>query len=96
MLRRLAECLQAAPLEKLHEQWSGLTKLDEQVAEIERRMCERKKKDEQCRRARFAALGLPTANAAPAMMGDAKAFRSGRHPLQGSIRSTIRMNLNQP
>jgi hypothetical protein len=38
VLGRLADRLPAVLIDTLREQWKGLTKLDEQVAEIERRM----------------------------------------------------------
>ncbi len=45
VLERLAERLPAVIIDTFREQWSGLTKLDEQVAQIERRMREWKKED---------------------------------------------------
>ncbi|TDA49250.1 IS110 family transposase, partial [Burkholderia pyrrocinia] len=44
-LGRIAERLPAALIDTLREQWNGLAKLDEQIAEIERRMREWKKED---------------------------------------------------
>src|SRR5260370_34796781 len=40
VLARVAERLPAALIDTLREQWNGLTKLDEQIAGIERRMRE--------------------------------------------------------
>ncbi|CAN7212348.1 IS110 family transposase [Trinickia sp. LjRoot230] len=78
-LGRIAEHLPAALVDTLREQWNGLTKLDEQVAEIERRMREWKKEDRAVKAiSEIPGVGLLTATAAVAMMGDAKAFRSGR------------------
>ena len=78
-LARLAERLPAALIETLREQWSGLARLDEQVAEIERRMREWKKEDRAVQAiSEIPGVGLLTATAAVAMMGDPKAFRSGR------------------
>lgn len=79
VLGRVAERLPAAVIDTLREQWSGLTKLDEQVASIERRMREWKKEDPQVQAiSQIPGVGLLTSTAAVATMGDAKAFRSGR------------------
>jgi transposase len=76
---RVAERLPAVVIDTLREQWSGLTKLDEQVASIERRMREWKKEDPQVQAiSAIPGVGLLTSTAAVATMGDAKAFRSGR------------------
>ncbi|AJC21064.1 IS110 family transposase [Pandoraea pulmonicola] len=78
-LGRLAERLPGALIDTLREQWSGLARLDEQIAEIERRMLEWKKEDKAVKAiSEIPGVGLLTATAAVAMMGDAKAFRSGR------------------
>ena len=78
-LGRLAERLPAALLDTLREQWNGLSKLDGQVAEIERRLREWVKEDRAVKAiSAIPGVGLLTATAAVAMMGDAKAFRSGR------------------
>jgi transposase len=79
VLGRVAERLPAVVIDTLREQWSGLTKLDEQVASIERRMREWKKEDPQVQAISASpGVGLLTSTAAVATMGDAKAFRSGR------------------
>lgn len=79
VLARVAERLPAVVIDTLREQWSGLTKLDEQVASIERRMREWKKEDTSVQAiSEIPGVGLLTATAAVATMGDAKAFRSGR------------------
>ncbi len=79
VLARLAERLPAALIDTLRAQWNGLAKLDEQVAEIERRMREWKKDDKAVKAiSEIPGVGLLTATAAVAMMGDAKAFKSGR------------------
>ena len=79
VLGRVAERLPAVVIDTLREQWSGLTKLDEQVASIERRMREWKKEDPQVQAiSAIPGVGLLTSTAAVATMGDAKAFRSGR------------------
>ncbi|KVD72582.1 transposase [Burkholderia sp. ABCPW 14] len=78
-LDRLAERLPAALIDTLREQWSGLARLDGQIAEIERRMREWKKEDEAVAAiSEIPGVGLLTATAAVAMMGDPKAFSSGR------------------
>ena len=76
---RVAERLPTVVIDTLREQWSGLTKLDEQVASIERRMREWKKEDPQVQAiSQIPGVGLLTSTGAVATMGDAKAFRSGR------------------
>ncbi|WP_321946158.1 IS110-like element ISBcen5 family transposase [Burkholderia cenocepacia] len=79
VLGRIAERLPAALIDTLREQWNGLAKLDEQIAEIERRMREWKKEDKAVKAiSEIPGVGLLTATAAVAMMGDPKAFSSGR------------------
>lgn len=79
VLGRIAERLPAALIDTLREQWNGLAGLDQQVAEIERRMREWKKEDRAVKAiSEIPGVGLLTATAAVAMMGDAKAFDSGR------------------
>ncbi|CAD6563255.1 IS110 family transposase ISBfun2 [Paraburkholderia sabiae] len=78
VLERVAERLPAVVIDTLREQWT-LTKLDEQVAQIERRMREWKKEDKAVKAiGEIPGVGLLTATAAVAMMVDPKAFRSGR------------------
>lgn len=79
ILARVAQRLPAVLIDTLREQWAGLTKLDEQIAAIERRMREWKKDDRSVKAiSQIPGVGLLTATAAVAMMGDAKSFRSGR------------------
>lgn len=79
VLGRTAERLPAALVDTLREQWNGLAKLDEQIAAIEKRMREWVKEDRAVQAiSDIPGVGLLTATAAVAMMGDAKAFRSGR------------------
>lgn len=79
VLGRLEQRLPAALIDTLREQWSGLARLDQQISEIERRMKEWKKEDRAVKAiSEIPGVGLLTATAAVAMMGDAKAFRSGR------------------
>ncbi|AOK32836.1 transposase [Burkholderia cenocepacia] len=71
VLGRIAERLPAALIDTLREQWNGLAKLDEQIAEIERRMREWKKEDKAVKAiSEIPGVGLLTATAAVAMMGD--------------------------
>ncbi|KVH67596.1 transposase [Burkholderia ubonensis] len=78
-LGRIAARLPAALIDTLREQWNGLARLDEQIAEIERRMREWKQEDRAVKAiSEIPGVGLLTATAAVAMMGDPKAFRSGR------------------
>jgi transposase len=46
VLARVAERLPAVLIDTLREQWNGLTKLDEQIAEIERRLRQWMKEDQ--------------------------------------------------
>jgi transposase len=79
VLEHVAERLPAVVIDTLREQWNGLAKLDEQVTSIERRMREWKKEDKSVRNvSEIPGVGLLTATAAVATMGDARAFKSGR------------------
>lgn len=79
MLARVEERLPAFLIDTLREQWNGLKKLDEQIESIERRMRVWVKDDHAVAAiSAIPGVGLLTATAAVAMMGDAKAFRSGR------------------
>ena len=78
-LARLAQRLPAVLIDTLREQWIGLAKLDERITEIERRMREWKKQDLAVKAiSEIPGVGLLTATAAVAMMGDPKSFSSGR------------------
>jgi transposase len=78
-LGRIAERLPAALIDTLREQWNGLAKLDEQVAEIERRMRAWRKDDPAVKAiSEIPGVGLLTSTAAVATMGDPQAFKSGR------------------
>ena len=79
VLGRLADRLPAVLIETLREQWNGLSALDKQVAEIERRLRQWMQENQAVRTiAEIPGVGLLTATAAVAAMGDARAFRSGR------------------
>jgi len=79
VLARLNERLPEVLIDTLREQWAMLGKLDEQIAEIERRLAAWMKQDKACKTvAEIPGVGLLTATAAVATMGNAKAFKSGR------------------
>lgn len=79
LLGRLSERLPAVLMDSLRDQWSEVSHLDERIAGIERRMHEWKKEDPAVKAiSEIPGVGLLTATAAVAAMGDAKAFRSGR------------------
>ncbi|KVN96666.1 transposase [Burkholderia ubonensis] len=79
VLARLAERLPAMLIDSLRELWSDLDRLDRQIADIERRLQAWMKEDRACKAiAAIPGVGLLTATATVATMGDAKAFRSGR------------------
>ncbi|REE18221.1 transposase [Paraburkholderia sp. BL27I4N3] len=79
VLARVADRLPAVLIDTLREQWNRVAELDEQIARIERRMREWKKDDRAVKAiSEIPGVGLLTATAAVAMMGDVKAFRSGR------------------
>jgi transposase len=79
VLARVSERLPAFLVETLREQWCGLSKLDERIDLIERRMREWVKNDlEVAAISKISGVGVLTATAAVAPMGNAKAFGSGR------------------
>nr|WP_253958996.1 IS110 family transposase [Paraburkholderia fungorum] len=79
VLETLAERLPSMLIDSLHEQWKGLADLDRQIADIERRLRAWMKEDKACKAvAEIPGVGLLTATAAVATMGDPKSFRSGR------------------
>lgn len=78
-LQRLADRLPAMVIDTLREQWERIGKLDEQISEIERRIKSWYKEDKACQRIKdIPGVGLLTATAAVVVMGEAKAFKSGR------------------
>lgn len=78
-LARLAERLPAVLIDTLREQWDMLAKLDLQIVQIEQRLLAWMKQDKDSKTiAEIPGVGLLTATAAVATMGDAKTFRSGR------------------
>jgi len=79
VLERLVDRLPAILIDTLREQWNGLAELDAQIAGIERRLRAWMKEDSASRAiAAIPGVGLLTATAAVATMGEAKTFRSGR------------------
>jgi transposase len=79
VLEKLAERLPAVLIDTLREQWNRLAGLDKEITEIERRLQAWMKQDEACKTiAEIPGVGLLTATAAVATMGNAKAFKSGR------------------
>jgi transposase len=78
-LGRLADRLPAIVIETLREQYARLSELDEQISQIERRLRQWQREDSATQRiAAIPGVGLLSATAAVATMGDAKAFKSGR------------------
>lgn len=78
-LERTAERLPGIVIEALREQWQRITELDTQMVEIERKLQSWLKSNLAAKAiANIPGVGLLTATAAVATMGDAKAFRSGR------------------
>src|SRR5258708_31729446 len=78
-LGRLSDRLPAIVIETLREQYARLSELDEQVGQIERRLRQWQREDSATMRiAAIPGVGLLSATAAVATMGDAKAFKSGR------------------
>lgn len=78
-LAKLVDRLPAVLLDTLREQWARVGQLDEQVAEIERRLRAWHKEDKASRRiAQMPGVGLLTATAAVASMGEPKGLRSAR------------------
>ena len=78
-LQKLADRLPKMVIDTLREQWERVGKLDEEIDQIERRLNTWLKQEEACRRIHdIPGVGLLTATAAVAVMGDANAFKSGR------------------
>jgi transposase len=78
-LAKLSDRLPAMVIETLREQWARIGKMDEEIASIEQRIKLWLKQSDACQRiAEIPGVGPLTATAAVAIMGDAKAFKSGR------------------
>lgn len=79
VLGRLSDRLPAMVIETLREQYARLGELDEQIHQIERRLHQWQREDSATQRiAAIPGVGVLSATAAVATMGDAKAFKSGR------------------
>ena len=79
VLGKLAERLPALVVETLREQWARIGKLDEEIEAIEQRIQWWLRQTEACKRIEaIPGVGPLTATAAVAVIGDAKAFKSGR------------------
>lgn len=78
-LATASERLPAMLIFSLQEQWSRVLSLDKEMALIERRLTDALRETEHCKKLiKIPGVGLLTATAAVATMGDASAFRSGR------------------
>jgi transposase len=78
-LARLNERLPNVLIETLREQWDMLGKIDQQIAQIEQRLQAWMQQDKACKTiAGIPGVGLLTATAAIATMGNASTFKSGR------------------
>lgn len=78
-LERLAERLPAPLIDTLRDQWNELGRLDERIARIEASLLAWLRQDSAAKAiSAIPGVGLLTATAAVATMGQAKAFRSGR------------------
>jgi transposase len=79
ILQKLSEQLPAVLIDSLREQWAELARLDERIAVIEARLSSWRRQEPAVQAiSDIPGVGLLTATAAVASMGDAKAFRSGR------------------
>jgi transposase len=78
-LARLAERLPATLIDTMREQWDELARLDERIVRIEARLLAWLRQDQATQAiAAIPGVGLLTATAAVATMGQAESFRSGR------------------
>ena len=78
-LAQLEETLPAMALEVLREQCAGIEALSAEIEAIERKLAAWRKEDEAAQRLMaIPGVGLLTATAAVATVGDARVFRSGR------------------
>jgi transposase len=78
-LERLTERLPTSLIDTLRDQWNELARLDERIARIEGSLLAWLRQDRAAKAiGAIPGVGLLTATAAVATMGDAKAFRSGR------------------
>jgi transposase len=79
VLERLECRLPKMLIDSLRGQWENLEQIDQQIHDLERRLMEWKKTDSSVMAiSAIPGVGLLTATAAVATIGDAKAFKSGR------------------
>lgn len=79
VLARLVDRLPAVMIDTLREQWANLAELDKRIREIEHRLAQWMKQEPAVKAiAEIPGVGLLTATAAVATMGNASMFRSGR------------------
>lgn len=79
ILRRLSERMPAVLIDTLREQWERVAVLDGEIKKIEVRLQSWMKQDAACKTiAAIPGVGLLTATAAVATMGEANAFKSGK------------------
>ncbi len=79
VLERVSQHVAAPLIDTLREQWSALTHLDEQIARIEQRLKQWMSTDSSAQAiGAIPGVGLLTATAAVATIGDASAYKSGR------------------
>jgi len=78
-LARVAERLPAMLIESLREQWARVKAMDADIMAIERRLASALRATEPCQKIlRIPGVGLLTATAAVAAIGEATTFKSGR------------------
>ena len=78
-LERVSERLPAMVIDTLREQWARVAELDDEIGDIERRLKLWHRNNPASRRiAEIPGVGVLTATAAVAAMGDPASFRSGR------------------
>lgn len=78
-LQRLEARIPRLLVDTLREQWQRIATLDGEIAQIEARLRSWMKQDDACQTIeKIPGVGLLTATAAVATMGDASAFKSGR------------------
>jgi len=79
VLGRLQVRLPALLIDTLREQYARLAELDTQIKQIEQRLSRWHRENEACKRiAAIPGVGLLSATAAIALIGDGKSFKSGR------------------
>ncbi|WP_186027453.1 IS110 family transposase [Burkholderia gladioli] len=79
VLDRVGDHIAAPLIDTLREQWAALAPLDEQIARIEQRLKQWMSADSSAQAiSSIPGVGLLTATAAVATIGDARAFKSGR------------------